>query len=233
MNIKEIFQSKSQQQEAKPQSYVGTFKRSTASFIDVTIVFFLRAFAMQIMGYLWLNEQILRYAQDFQNRFGTESMKNTKPHVEFLLNHQIFIHGIIFYFIVLMIGALYHSLLNSSKWQATIGKRLLKIVMVKDEFSYDEPSEIGKFRISYAKALGHYFLSILPLAYVIYITSYQVNYKLDFVKAITATEANVFFGLVFILWVQIHIFTKKKTTAYDMICKTNFVNGRTSSKFPW
>ena len=38
---------------------------------------------------------------------------------------------------------------------------------------------------------------------------------------------------MFILWVQIHFFTKRKTTAYDLICDTILVKGRTSARLPW
>ena len=99
----------------------------------------------------------------------------------------------------------------------------MKIIMVKDDES----------AISFKTGLAHYFLSVLPFAFVIYLVSYQVRHEVNFFKALTASEGNVFFGIIFVIWVQAHLFTKKRTTAYDLICKTVFINGRTSSTFPW
>jgi uncharacterized RDD family membrane protein YckC len=222
MNIKEFLQKKE-----SINIYAGSFKRSSATMIDMLIVLVLRTVIMQIMAFLWINQQILEFAAEFKNRFGTESMKNTPEHMDFFLHHKIIIYTLIFYFITLLVGAFYHAYLNSSKWQATIGKRLMKIIMIKEDEA--ESSE----KITFKTASAHYFLSITPFIFIIYLIFYQVKHELSFIQTITASEMNVFLGIIFVLWVQIHLFTKKKTTAYDMICKTNFINGRTKNKFPW
>jgi hypothetical protein len=48
-----------------------------------------------------------------------------------------------------------------------------------------------------------------------------------------SSDLNIFLGIVFVLWVQIHLFTKNKVTAYDMITNVVAINGRNSAKWPW
>ena len=47
---------------------------------------------------------------------------------------------------------------------------------------------------------------------------------LEIYQAITGSIENIIFGIIFMLWLQIHLFTKNKTTAYDLICNTIFIN---------
>ncbi len=222
MNIRNFFKKTNDN-----QIYSSSFKRSSATMIDMLITIFLRAIAMQLMGTLWINQQILNFAQEVKDHFGTDTLKNTPEHINFLVHHTIFLNMIIFYLITFFVGAIYHIYLNSSNWQATIGKRIMGIVMIQE----NEHEERKKINLKTSSL--HYFLSILPFMYVIYLIAYQIYYDLSLLNAMLASETNVFLAIVFIGWVQIHVFTKKKTTAYDMICKTNFINGRTSYKTPW
>jgi uncharacterized RDD family membrane protein YckC len=226
MSIKKLLEKiiKVKTKDKEEQKYASSFRRSAAATIDIWLVLFLRIAFMQTIGNLWLNSEILKFVQEFNEKFGTESIKNTPEHIDFVVHHRIFFYGLIFYAIVILVGTLYHALLNSSAWQATIGKRLMKIIVVK------EPDES---RISFQRSTAHYFLSVLPFAFIFYLMAYQIQHNLNFIQTITASELNVFFGIMFVLWLQIHVFTKKKTTAYDMICSTVFLNGRTACKFPW
>jgi uncharacterized RDD family membrane protein YckC len=208
---------------AEYQKYASSFRRSTAATIDIWLVLFLRIIIMQFLAVIWLNPAIARFLQEFKDHFGTETIKNTPEHVDFIIHNRIFFYGLIFYSIVILIGALYHGFCNSSAWQATIGKRLMKIKIVKEDES----------QITFARGLAHYFLSVLPFAFILYLMSYQIRNNLNFFQTVTASETNVFLGIMFVIWVQIHLFTKKKTTAYDMICDTVLINGKTAAKFPW
>ncbi len=203
--------------------YAGTFKRSCAMGIDVTLVLFLRVFVAQILGVLFFNRIIQNFLLDFQQHFGTEFIKGNAEHMSYIFHHSAFYYILLLYFIIILVGAIYHSYLNSSAWQGTVGKRLLNIVMVNEE---------GK-RIRFSTAMSHYFLSILPFIYVIYIALFQAANQISFFDAITANNNNILFGMVFIVWVQMQAFTKRKTTAYDLICKTSFIEGKTSAKYPW
>jgi uncharacterized RDD family membrane protein YckC len=205
------------------EKYAGSFRRSTAAAIDMWIVLFLRVFVMQILGAVWLNSAIINFMDEFREYFGTETIKNTPEHIDFILNNRIFFYALLFYSIVILVGAFYHAFLNSSAWKGTIGKRLMKITIVENEDK----------KISFTKGLAHYFLSVLPFAYILYLISYQVRYNQTFFQTVMASEVNVFFGISFLIWLQIHMFTKRKTTAYDLICKTVLVNQRTAAKWPW
>jgi uncharacterized RDD family membrane protein YckC len=204
-------------------NYATSMRRSTAISIDIWIVMILRVIVMQLLGTFWLNNEVINFIKAFNERFGTETPKNVPEHIDFIIHHRIFFCALVFYSIIILIGAIYHAYLNSSAWQGTVGKRLTKIMIVKDNDS----------KITFGCGLGHYFLSILPFAYILYLVSYQLRNNLTFFHAITASEMHVFLGFLFIIWVQIHLFTKKKTTAYDMICKTVFINGKTAAKWPW
>lgn len=218
MNIRKFFEK-----NPDDKKYASSFRRSTAAAIDVWIVLFLRVIFMQILGQLWLHQAIVNFMTEFKDQFGTETIKNTPEHIDFIVNNRIFFYALIFYSSVILVGAIYHAYLNSSAWQGTIGKRVMKIAIVKEDNS----------KITFGKGLQHYFLSVLPFAFIIYLMSYQLQNNLTFYQTVTASEANVFFGIVFIFWVQIHLFTKQRTTAYDLVCKTILINKKTAAKWPW
>lgn len=218
MNIEKFFNKNPQDKK-----FAGSFRRGTAAAIDVWIVLFLRIFTMQFLGSIWINKAVTDFMLEFQTQFGTETIKNTRDHLDFIINNRIFYYGLIFYAIVIFVGAIYHAYLNSSGWQGTIGKRLMKIMIVKESGS----------KITFGTGMWHYFLSVLPFVFILYLISYQLRTNLTFFQTVTASETNVFLGIAFIIWVQIHLFTKKKSTAYDMICKTVLVNGKTEAKWPW
>lgn len=219
MSIEKIFNKKTD----KDKKYVGSFQRSLAATIDVWIVLFLRIITMQILGSIWMNQAILEFSREFNKKFGTETMKNTQEHIDFIINHKVFAYSLIFYAIVIMVGAVYHAYLNSSAWNGTIGKRFMKIIIIKQ----------NELPLKFGRGLMHYFLSVLPFVFVVYLVSFQIRTGLTFFEAVTASPINIFLGIIFVLWVQIHLFTKNKTTAYDLICNTITIKGKTSAKWPW
>jgi len=205
------------------QRYASTSRRLTAVSIDIWIVFFLRLIAMQILGVLWMNAQLINFLIEFKATFGTEEVKNTPQHINFIIHHQLFWQVILFYLIVIFVGAFYHAYLNSSKWQATIGKRLMKIVI----------STKTGLPISFSRGLLHYFLSLLPFIFFTYILAIQLKTGAKFFEIILGSPVNLILGIIFVLWIQIQAFTSNKTTVYDLICNTIFTNGKTPYKFPW
>lgn len=221
MSIKKIFNNQSSN-----NNYAGSLRRSSAAFIDVAIVFFFRVIVMQILGSLWINPKIVSFLQEFQETFGTQTPKDTREHIEFIIHHSIFISVIIFYLIVVLVGAIYHAYLNSSAWNGTIGKRLMKITIAKE-------SDQQLLPITLVRGFAHYFLSILPFVFILYLISFQARNNLTFFQTITYSELNLFLGIIFVFWLQIHLFVRKKTTAYDMICKTVLINNKTTAKWPW
>ena len=199
---------------------VNSTRRSIASAIDTAIVLMIRIFFVETLGRMWIEPILLKFNNDFKEKFGTETPKRTPEHIEFMYQSDLFSHLLMLFFCVLMIGTIYHSYLNSSAWRATIGKRLMKIAIVKNNL----------MALSFKRALLHYFLSIIPFFYIF---SYQMKYNIELYQAITASFENILCGIVFMLWIQIHLFTKNKTTAYDLICNTVFINKVFDAKKPW
>ncbi len=217
MNIRDlIFRDKN-------NKYAGPFRRGTAAMIDIWITMFIRAVFAQIAGLLVLNQALYDFLNDFKNEFGTSAPKYTPEHIDFIINHKCFHYMLVFYALLIMIGAIYHSLLNSSSWSGTIGKRLMKIIILKD----------NELTVTFGRALLHYFLSAVPFLFVFYLLAFQLRNDLTFYQAVTASDSHIFFGIIFVLWVQLHLFTKKKTTAYDLITNTVVIKGRTGAKWPW
>jgi uncharacterized RDD family membrane protein YckC len=229
MSIKNFFNHNKNNQDHDPDQiiYAGSFRRGSAIMIDVIIVFLIRIIAIEFMGFLWMNKSLKIFSQDFYNEFGTETVKNVPSHIDFITSHQIFIQIIFFYSVVLLIGAFYHAYFNSSQWSATIGKRLMKIMIVNDS------RYLKMEKISFNNALLHYFLSILPLFFIGYLFIYQTINHYEKFSDVLNSDFNIFLGFIFIIWTQIHFFTKKKVTAYDLICETSLIRRVSQNKFPW
>ena len=203
--------------------YVGAFKRTTAVSIDMVIVMFFRIVIAQFLGALWINKTIENFLIEFNEHFGTDIIKNDPAHLEFIAAHPAFHQLLLLYFIIILVGPLYHAYLNSSAWQGTIGKRLMDIKIVKDDYT----------KINFGRGIAHYILSILPIIFITYLFALMVNNHLTLFSAVAYTPLTLFLGLSSILWIQIHSFTARKTTAYDLICKVVFIHGKTTAKLPW
>lgn len=215
MDIKKFFTSN--------EIYASSTRRGAAAMIDIWIVLFLRVIVMQLIGSLWLNDKMKDFMQEFQQTFNSDFDKANPQHIDFVLHHPMFYYALIFYSIIIFVGALYHAYLNSSAWNATIGKRLLKIMIIRQD----------NLPISLARGFAHYFSSVLPFVFFVYLLSYQARNGLDFSQALAANQLNIVIGILSVFWIQLHLFTKKKTTIYDLICKTFVINGKTDKKFPW
>lgn len=203
--------------------YASFFQRSIATGVDVLIVVFIRFLIMATLGELWLKHEILKFQDEFATKFGGDFFKESPEHIQFFMNHKLFIYTIIFYSIVIFAGACYYAYLHSSSWQATVGKRLMKLILIKN----------NELPISFKRGLLYYLLSILPYLYVIYIISYGLKYNLDILHAITANFINISATFLFVIWIQSYHFTKRKVTMYDLICNTNVIEGIVGKKFPW
>ncbi len=202
--------------------YASSLRRSAAVIIDVIITTFLRIIAAEIIGRLWFNNQILIFLREFKEKFGTDIVSRDEAQIAFFIDHPAFKSALLFYLIILLVGTFYHCLLNSSSWMATVGKRLMKIALVK---------ETGR-RIYFLEAVSHYFLSLVPWIFMVYLASYQAYNNLTVYQAIANNGFNLLLGILVLLWVEIQLITKKKTTAHDMICNVIMINGVFGGKFP-
>lgn len=202
---------------------INPFVRSTSAFVDIFIVLFIRSIFAEILGNLWVNKVIIKFVEDFTVKFGEIAFSPIDlEHQKFLLNHEVIPVFLIFLTIILAVGALYYAFLNSSTWGTTFGKRLFGLVIVKNE---------GK-SLTFWQALGHYFLTLLPWLFMIYILIFQANHSVNLYTALTANPTNMILGFIVVIWINIHIFTQKKNTVSDMIIGCSIVKGKIGGKWP-
>ena len=195
-------------------TYASSFRRGLAASIDVFVANFIRAIMATILGNLWIIGEVSKFQADFKAKFDSDFIGRDPERINFLVAHSVFKSVLLFCFILFISGALYHIALNASKWRATIGKKLMKITIIKNDGA----------KLSFFESSQHYFLSIVPWIFVIYIFTYQLIHNTNIYKAIAENNFNLIFGFITVAWLQIHLFTKKKTTAPDMICKILVVN---------
>lgn len=202
--------------------YVNPFLRGAAASIDMFLVGFLRIVFIQLAGDLWINNKLIAFHEDFSSNFNEQFSHANLEHVEFLASHQIVSTMLLFLFLIIFVGALYHAILNASSWSATVGKRLMGVILVKNE---------GK-SLTFFQSMGHYALSLVPWVFMVYILTYQVKEKTTLYNAITGDTVNLVLGFITVLWVQIHIFNKKKNTIQDMVIGCSMVKGKVGKKWP-
>jgi uncharacterized RDD family membrane protein YckC len=193
--------------------YAGSIVRSVAAAIDMFIANIIRITVFAILGELWLKQQLINFQTEFKLKFDSDQINGDPEKIQFLVHSQLFTNVLLTIFMVFISGAFYYILFNQSKWRATIGKRIMKIIII----------DIDGEKLTFFQSLSHYFLSIFPWLFVFYIFSYQMMHQINIYKAITENTFNLIFGLATLAWLQIHLITKRKTTAPDLICKTMVV----------
>ena len=204
-------------------NYATSTQRLVSSSIDIFIVFLLRFFFMALLGELWLKNIIIQFEEDFTAKFSTPFLQQNADHVGFFRNHELFSSLIIFYLIIVAVGAFYYAYLHSSTWQATIGKRVINIKAIK----------LNGMTIGFKRALLYYFLSIMPFIYAMYIMAYVAAYNISLINAVTHSFTNIILTIIFVAWLQAQYFTKNKSTIYDIICRVIVAEGKIDKKYPW
>ena len=149
--------------------YVKPYKRGFATMIDMAITSLIRLIFIQIIGILFINKELIKFHQDFSEKFGVPFSNANQEHILFLSNHDIINVMIFFLIAIILVGSLYHCLLNCSNWSATIGKRICNIVMVTDN---------GK-KLTFLQSASHYVLSMVPWIFIIYIMTFSIQNKLN------------------------------------------------------
>jgi uncharacterized RDD family membrane protein YckC len=207
----------------EPKNYATITKKSLAGFIDFFIVLFLRACFLQILNDFYLSKLFYNFLNDFENKFGTREPKGTHEHVSFVLHHPIFIYSLIIIIFVLLIGAIYYSYFNSSSWQATIGKRIAKIIVV------NKNSE----KISFSTALYHYLLNLIPIIFLILVLIYSQKNKYNIYATFSKNQFLTICGFLVLVASNCSFLNKKKLNFFDYLLKIEFHQGKTQSKMPW
>lgn len=203
-------------------TYINPFIRGASGAVDIFVVGFLRVIFVQIVGTFVINNQLLKFHEDFNKKFGVMFSAENAQHVQFLTHHSILKIMVVFMIATILVGAFYHAFFNSSTWSATIGKRIFGLVMVKNE---------GK-NLTLGQALNHYFLSLVPWIFMFYILMFMAKNKVTIYEALTGNTANLVVGILMMAWIQVHILTKKKNTVNDMIIGCTMVKGKVGKGWP-
>ncbi len=204
-------------------NYASPTERSISGIIDCFIVLFLRACFLQLLSNFFVENFLNDFINEFENKFGTRTPKGTTEHVEFIMNHSIFFYSIIIIFITILIGGIYHAYLNSSAWSATIGKRIVGIIVV---------SSNGE-KISFSTGIYHYFLTLTPIFFIFSIFAYATINKREIYEIFTTNHILSILGLLFLVASHSSSFNKKKINFFDYLMKIEFNLGRTKNKMPW
>jgi uncharacterized RDD family membrane protein YckC len=218
-----LFNFSVKNEDVTQQVYATSTRRSLAVAIDCIIVLFLRAFFLQIINNIFFQKLIYKFLNDFEANFGTREPKGTPEHVQFVMHHSIFIYTIILIFLTILIGAIYHAYFNSSSWQATIGKRIAKVITTNNN------SE----KISFINGIYHYFLTLIPIIFIIIAFIYSQKNGFTIFEAFAKNHTLTIFGLLVLIATHTGPFNKKKINFFDYLMKFEFHCGRTESKMPW
>ena len=203
--------------------YATSMRRSLAGVVDCILVLFLRAFFLQVLNNIFFQKLLLNFLDDFEKNFGTRVPKGTPEHVQFAMHHSIFIYSLIIIFLTILIGAIYHAYFNSSSWQATIGKRIAKVITTNNN------SE----KVSFINGIYHYFLTLIPVIFILFAFIYSQKNGYTIFEAFTKNHILTILGLLVLIATHAGPLNKKKINFFDYLMKFEFHVGRTEQKMPW
>lgn len=117
-----------------------------------------------------------------------------------------------------LITLFYYVLFESSKYQATLGKKLFNLYV----------SDLCDHKLTFGRALFRYILWILPTLPIVYVQITSKNMT-DYTTRLSNDWFLMLIWSVFIIiWIIPIFFTKEKTTLYDMLSSTR-VNKKSKS----
>jgi len=201
------------------KNQLASINKSFATMLDFILILPIRVFIVSA----YLQPKMAIFLQDFSAKFGDEIKNQTPEHLQFFAQHPIYGQLIFAIFIFISLGAFYNIYFHSSNWQATIGKRLLKIIV----------SNKHNQKISILHSLKYYFISNLGIIYAVFLLFYLAKSKLDIYQAITGNLYFLVGGLFLIFSFYYDLFSKQKLSFLDLLADVRFASGRTNFKFPW
>lgn len=212
--------SKNSSSELKVAS---VFKRGLAGIIDIHITVILMAIYLEIIFRSFYINKYYDFIVKFEETFGTKTPKNTPDHLEFIFHHEIFLWTIIVFISTIFIGAIYHAYFNSSFWQATIGKRIMKIIITNNL----------QQKITFGQGIFHYFLSLIPYFFIAFLVFYARKNNISIFETFNSSPKILALGIFFLAINQVNIFNKKKINFFDYIAKIEFYKSKTHFSYPW
>ena len=70
-------------------NYASSFRRGAAATIDIWLVLMLRVILGELLGKIWLERVMINFMKDFNDKFGTETLKNTPEHITFFVHSTL------------------------------------------------------------------------------------------------------------------------------------------------
>lgn len=197
-------------------------RRFAATTIDIFLVFLLRVVTAQILMASYLSARLQSLSQDYINFYGSEIIDSPEK-AQFIITHAVFSDIIIFVIILLLVGSLYYALLNSSKFHATIGKRLMRVEVLNSDYS----------KISFFKAFALYFLVLSPVLFMTYIFYYTVENQIGLIHAMFDNIFNILITVIIVLLSGTYSAGFRKQPGFDIVAKVVLLNNRSADKLPW
>jgi len=193
--------------------------KTFAGMIDFLLILPLRIAIVSI----YLQPKINVFLQDFSAKFGNKITEETPEHLQFFAQHPIYGQMFLAIFIFIGIGLIYNIYFHSSNWQATIGKRLLKIIV----------NNKNNQKLTILHSIKYYFINNLSIIYATFLFINLAKSKSNIYQIITG---NIYFlagGAFLIFSFYYGLFSKQKLSFLDLLADTRFASGRTNYKFPW
>ena len=194
--------------------YASPLKRSIAFNIDVMITIFIRVISFQILAFFTISEEVNLLREEIQGAIdsGILNENDQQSFFNFVYNSQYF-QEIMKYIptillIIFIIGGIYYPIMETSKKCSTIGKRIMKIVVIDKN---------GK-KLTFIQSLFRYLINFIPLIMLFYIVS-----KIS-VKSFDLFTILICFVTFF--WYHISSFNKEKSTLTDMLSNSIAIEGK-------
>jgi len=125
---------------------------------------------------------------------------------------------------IILIGAVYYALFYSSKWQASIGKRIFNIKIVDKN---------NHRKVKFFDGFCYYFLTIIPYFFILILFIYISKNNISIYQVFKEIWGFTFFGIAILFAVNMSSFNKKKINFFDYLMDFEFHIGKTKSKYPW
>ncbi len=189
----------------KDKLYLSRFankhKRFLAYGIDIALVTMLRYIVFILLYFSWLEKKHLGFFQDMNAVDEKSALWSNQQILDFFLNHQFSSDVFIVCFIVFITGSCYWIFMPISKIKNSFGKKLMKIVIAKQ----DDSVFSGK------DSLVRYLVGLLPWCFIL--VSFLSLLAKKYIACLIA-------GTAMTLWYEPSIRRKHRYAIHDMICAT-------------
>lgn len=187
--------------------------RFIAFLMDSFFVYFFRFVYINLSLKFWLFEYILDFGKKYKLLFGKFDFSSmTSVELQFFLKSDLFKQ--LWYFVIgiFLISVIYNLLLLSTKWSATIGQRIMGLIVVKS----------NNEKINFFHKLFRSVLVVLPWFFVSTLFFYKILSEFGFAASIDKVTFVVGI-LIFVSWYDLIFITKNKVVFHDYLSFTRVI----------